>query len=284
MRARRPHLSDLRDGQGAKQREATHDAKRTASPAGDEPCFLTDGPHPKEALGYFEHQLGDCLPLAVGSSFCAFPVSCRGHFHPIRSLIDTLVVNLQNDTSLSFQGPISVACLRHLRGASIGMDPGGQHVNDTATAGVIARPPLLFLTALVLGLAADQLLPWPFAIPASDWVQWAVAGSLILIGLALAVAGIRNFSSAATPVPTNQPTRALVTTKIHGWSRNPIYLGMFLIYGGIGIAARSPSILILTLPLAITIRCGVVAREEAYLEGRFGDTYRGYKARVRRWL
>jgi protein-S-isoprenylcysteine O-methyltransferase Ste14 len=85
-------------------------------------------------------------------------------------------------------------------------------------------------------------------------------------------------------VPTNQPTRALVTTGVHGWSRNPIYLGLFLVYGGIGLAARSPWALILTLPLAITIRYGVVAREEAYLERRFGKAYRDYKARVRRWL
>jgi protein-S-isoprenylcysteine O-methyltransferase Ste14 len=75
-----------------------------------------------------------------------------------------------------------------------------------------------------------------------------------------------------------------VTTGIHGWPRNPIYLGMFLVYGGIGIAAQSPWILVLTLPLAITIRYGVVAREEAYLERRFGKTYRDYKPRVRRWV
>jgi protein-S-isoprenylcysteine O-methyltransferase Ste14 len=40
----------------------------------------------------------------------------------------------------------------------------------------------------------------------------------------------------------------------------------------------------LALPLAITLRLGVVAREEAYLERRFGDAYRDYKASVRRWL
>jgi protein-S-isoprenylcysteine O-methyltransferase Ste14 len=72
--------------------------------------------------------------------------------------------------------------------------------------------------------------------------------------------------------------------QIHGWSRNPIYLGMFLIYAGIGLVVRSPWILILTLPVAITMSYGVVAREEAYLERRFGDAYRDYKARVRRWL
>jgi protein-S-isoprenylcysteine O-methyltransferase Ste14 len=163
-------------------------------------------------------------------------------------------------------------------------DPAGQQVNDTGTAGVIARPPLLFLAALLLGLALDGLLPLQFGAHEGGAAYWISAGALILIGLALAAAGIRNFARAATPVPTNRPTRALVTDGIHGWTRNPIYLGMFLIYGGIGVAARSSWMLVLTVPLAITIRYGVVAREEAYLERRFGDDYRDYKARVRRWL
>jgi protein-S-isoprenylcysteine O-methyltransferase Ste14 len=166
----------------------------------------------------------------------------------------------------------------------MGMDPAGHQVDDTGTAGVIVRPPLLFLTALLLGVLSDRLLPLQFPVPGIDLVHWVIAGSLILIGLAIAAAGIRNFSRARTPVPTNEPTRALMTTGIHGWTRNPIYLGMFLVYGGIGIAMRSPSILILALPLAIAIRYGVVAREEAYLERRFGDTYRDYKARVHRWV
>jgi protein-S-isoprenylcysteine O-methyltransferase Ste14 len=163
-------------------------------------------------------------------------------------------------------------------------EPAGQPVNDTRTAGVIARPPLLFLAALLLGLGSDRLFPFPFAVPEADLVRWIIAAFLILIGLALAAAGIGNFSGAGTPVPTNEPTRALVTTGLHGWSRNPIYVGMFLVYGGIGVAARSPWTLIFTLPLAITIRYGVVAREEAYLERRFRDAYRDYKSRVRRWL
>ena len=167
------------------------------------------------------------------------------------------------------------------------MDTCGPQLNDTATAGVIARPPLLFLAALLLGFVSDHLLPLPFPISRiglAHWISAGVAGSLIFIGIGVFAAGIRNFSSAATPVQGTRPTRALVTTGIHGWSRNPIYLGMFLIYGGIGIVVRSPWILILLLLLAITMRYGVVAREEAYLERRFGDAYRDYKARVRRWL
>jgi protein-S-isoprenylcysteine O-methyltransferase Ste14 len=164
------------------------------------------------------------------------------------------------------------------------MDSARRQVNGTGTAGVIARPPLLFLAALLLGFASGRLLPWPFVFRGTGLVHWLIGGSMILVGLGLAAAGIRNFSRAATPVPTNQPTRVLVTTGIHGWTRNPIYLGLVLVYGGIGIAARSPWALILALPLAIMIRYGVVGREEAYLERRFGDAYRDYKARVRRWL
>lgn len=162
--------------------------------------------------------------------------------------------------------------------------PDRQQSNGGETAGVIARPPFLFLGALLLGAVLERLLPLPFSAAGSDLTYWIVAGVLILIGLALASAGIRNFSRAGTPVPTVEPTLALVTTGIHGRTRNPIYLGLFSIYVGIGIAAQSSWILMLTIPLGITIRYGVVAREESYLERRFGDAYRTYKARVRRWL
>jgi protein-S-isoprenylcysteine O-methyltransferase Ste14 len=162
-------------------------------------------------------------------------------------------------------------------------DTAGQQTDDTGTAGVIARPPLLFLAALLLGFVLDHMLSLPLSIPRTD-LHRIIAGFLIIIGIAVFVTSIRNFARAATPVQGTKSTRALVTTGIHRWSRNPIYLGMFLVYGGIAIAVRSPWILILTLPLAITMRYGVVAREEAYLEQRFGDAYRNYKARVRRWL
>src|SRR5918999_492078 len=108
-------------------------------------------------------------------------------------------------------------------------------------------------------------------------MQWT-GGGIILIGVAIVAAGVRNFTRADTPVPSNQPVRALVTTGIHGWSRNPIYVGMFLLYAGIGIAALSPWVLVLALPLVVILRYGVVAREETYLERRFGDAYRDYRA------
>ena len=161
------------------------------------------------------------------------------------------------------------------------IDPQG---HDAGTARPIVRPPFLYLACLILGLILDHVLPLSLTLPGVDLTHWIAGGSLIIVGVTIFAAAVRNFSRAATPVPSTKSVRTLVTTGIHGLTRNPIYVGMFLIYAGIGVAALSPWILVLVLPIAIVMRYGVVAREEAYLERRFGDTYRDYKARVRRWL
>jgi protein-S-isoprenylcysteine O-methyltransferase Ste14 len=59
---------------------------------------------------------------------------------------------------------------------------------------------------------------------------------------------------------------------------------MFLGVIGLAIAFNNLWLLIMLVPFAFVIRYGVVAREEAYLERKFGDAYGGYRSRVRRWL
>jgi protein-S-isoprenylcysteine O-methyltransferase Ste14 len=153
------------------------------------------------------------------------------------------------------------------------------------TPGVIAPPPLIFLGFLIVGFALDALLPLPLPPTGIDSkLSWTVGAVLILMGLLTITLGIRNFTRAGTPVPTRDPTRALVTTGIHARSRNPIYVAMFLIYVGAGLLANTAWIFVLLVPLALIIRYGVVAREEVYLARKFGDAYRAYKSRVRRWL
>jgi protein-S-isoprenylcysteine O-methyltransferase Ste14 len=161
--------------------------------------------------------------------------------------------------------------------------PGEQGL-DSPIARPVVRPPLLFLVALILGFVLDHVLPLPIGFPPSGALYLAAGGGLVLAGITIFALGVRGFSRAATPVPHTRPTRTLVTTGVHGMSRNPIYVAMFLSYAGIGLAARSPWILLLTLPVMGTMHYGVVAREETYLERLFGDAYRNYKARVRRWL
>ena len=96
--------------------------------------------------------------------------------------------------------------------------------------------------------------------------------------------GHRCITRAGSNVPTNRPTTTIVESGPYRFTRYPIYLGMFLGLIGLAIAFDNLWLLILLVTFALVIRYGVVGREEAYLERKFGNVYRGYRSRVRRWL
>lgn len=92
------------------------------------------------------------------------------------------------------------------------------------------------------------------------------------------------FRRAGTHVAPGQPAAALVTAGPYRFTRNPIYIGFVLVYFGLSIVLTSVWILLLLLPVVLILQRGVVLREEAYLERKFGEAYRAYTARVPRWL
>jgi len=154
---------------------------------------------------------------------------------------------------------------------------------DTAdTAQVIIRPPLAWGLAVVAGLALDWVVPLRF-VPAALPARW-LGAIVFALALALGVWAIVTITGAGSNVPTNRPTTAIVESGPYRFTRNPIYLGMMLVLIGLAIAFDNLWLLLMLVPFALVIRYGVVAREEAYLERKFGDAYRGYRARVRRWL
>jgi len=156
-------------------------------------------------------------------------------------------------------------------------------MDDTAdTARVIVRPPLAWGLALIAGLALNWLVPLRF-LPAGLPARWL--GALVFVlALALFAWAIVTMTRAGSNVPTNRPTTTIVESGPYRFTRNPIYLGMLLGLIGLGLALDNLWLLVVLVPFALVIRYGVVAREEAYLERRFGDVYRGYRARIRRWL
>ncbi len=151
-------------------------------------------------------------------------------------------------------------------------------------AGVLAPPPVIFGTGLVLGLAADWLMPLGLAAVLERDIRAATAAGLILISLGLAAIAVIQFRRARTHLEPWRPTTALITGGIYRLSRNPVYVALGLLYAGIAVAAASGWALVLLVPVLLVMEFGVVRREEAYLEAKFGETYRAYKARVRRWL
>jgi protein-S-isoprenylcysteine O-methyltransferase Ste14 len=159
------------------------------------------------------------------------------------------------------------------------MDEAGGNFRDSSGA---VRPPIAWALTVVIGLALDWLHPLPF-LPAAVPVAW-VGGLVFLAGLALLICAATTFRRAGTQIQTTEPTTKIVTEGPYRYSRNPIYIGMLLGLVGLAIGFDSLWLLILLVPFFIVIRYGVVAREEAYLERKFGDVYLAYKSHVGRWL
>ena len=147
--------------------------------------------------------------------------------------------------------------------------------------GVVAHPPVLYLAGLAAGFMIDLVWPLPFL---STTRQFALGGGFLGFGVLVIALGVVGFAKAGTNVPTNRPATALVTTGVHRFSRNPIYIALTAIAFGVAFMVDSIWMVVSMLPVFVVMNVGVVAREERYLEAKFGDDYRAYKKRVRRWL
>jgi protein-S-isoprenylcysteine O-methyltransferase Ste14 len=150
-------------------------------------------------------------------------------------------------------------------------------------AGVIALPPLIFLRFLAAATVLEAFVPLPI-LAAHALARYLAGAALAAGGFVMIGMGTRRFVAAGTNIPPYLPTTVLVVDGIYGRTRNPLYLGTTLVYLGLSVAAGSLWAIVLVVPLLWVINVGVVAREERYLERKFGDAYRAYKARVRRWV
>jgi protein-S-isoprenylcysteine O-methyltransferase Ste14 len=153
--------------------------------------------------------------------------------------------------------------------------------DERDNAGVVAPPPLIYLALLVLGLLLNRRFPVSF-LPRrmARILGWPLLGGGVLL------IGWFEWAMRHAGTPTNpyKPVTRVVTEGPFRYTRNPGYLAMAMIYTGIaGLANALWAILL--LPVAMfAIQRGVIEREERYLEGKFGEEYLRYKARVRRWV
>jgi len=150
--------------------------------------------------------------------------------------------------------------------------------------GVIAPPPLIFLGFLLAGIALEYLVVRTQGLDMPGSLRWTVVALFAVAGIACVAAALMRFRAAGTPAPPWQPATAFVAQGIYRFSRNPMYLGMTLIYLAVAVAADAPVVLWLLLPLILTIHYGVIVREERYMTDKFGVPYINYAHSVPRWL
>ncbi|MDY6950866.1 MAG: isoprenylcysteine carboxylmethyltransferase family protein [Thermodesulfobacteriota bacterium] len=163
------------------------------------------------------------------------------------------------------------------------------HANTAAATlskdspGVNLMPPTVFYTCLIVGGACEFLCPQAF--PLFARIVRIVLG-LVLAGVGFAFMALAHeqFKRLGTNVPTNRPANTLVTHGAYRFSRNPMYVGGSAFFLGIGLAVGSLWMLAAYLPLACYLSLWVIPREEDYMERTYGDQYRKYSAKVRRWV
>ncbi len=143
-------------------------------------------------------------------------------------------------------------------------------------------PPAPYAAALFGGWWLDRrILPLPLdGGAAGNLLGWLAVG----IGLVLFAWTFATFWRHRTTVNPYKAASTLCTEGPFRFSRNPIYVGDWFILAGVSLLLKTAWPLMFAPLIWVLLRYGVIRHEEAHLEARFGDAYRTYRARVRRWL
>jgi protein-S-isoprenylcysteine O-methyltransferase Ste14 len=148
-------------------------------------------------------------------------------------------------------------------------------------ARVFVPPPLIYLAIFLAGIGLQRYVP----VPQLPIAAGRVMGPIFeLVGIGLIASSFRRFRASATSVVPVRPTTALVIEGPYRVTRNPMYLGMLLVYAGVACWFGLVWPLLLAPVLIWVIAVFVIRREERYLARKFGDEYQRYRAHVRRWL
>lgn len=146
---------------------------------------------------------------------------------------------------------------------------------------VTYRPPRIAFAVLALAAVLHWALPHADAVLfQAPWTGVAV----LLVGFATMIWAWWLFQRYAVAICPTAPTERLLTRGIYALTRNPMYLGMIAMMLGVALYFGTLPFYIATLAYFVVIDRVFCRYEEAKLETAFGDEYRRYRARVRRWL
>ena len=153
-----------------------------------------------------------------------------------------------------------------------------------------AKPPFTVVIPPPLWALLFVLLAWGMSLVAGlgpePWLDHFGDGALVfIVGFALALWGRLTFARVGTEVRPASPTNShLVTGGPFAFTRNPMYVGILI--GVVGLTLMIGTVTMLAAPVVFFLWVNFVSvpYEEAKMERQFGDTYRAYKSRVRRWI
>ncbi len=148
----------------------------------------------------------------------------------------------------------------------------------------IVFPPVIPVAGFLLGIALERVVPLAAAIPGPQrGALRGVGAAAFAVGLAGFVWMVVTMKRARTPIHNARASTRLVETGPFRFTRNPMYVFGSISYAGLALWFLQLWSLALLAVVVVTMHYGVVLREEAYLERRFGDEYHRYTARVGRY-
>ena len=151
------------------------------------------------------------------------------------------------------------------------------------------RRSVLLLKALVAFLALPGLVAFVtplWLMSPGDAARFNLAGIVLVVtGTVLLLWCVHSFYAAGrgTLAPWSPP-KSLVMTGLYKLSRNPMYVAVSLILWGWAIGFHSVPHAMYAIVVMAVFFLRVRFGEEPALERQFGDEWRRYKLRVRRWL
>ncbi len=155
--------------------------------------------------------------------------------------------------------------------------------NQETLAAVRFHPALIIISFLVVGSFLTNI--WPLSASLDNQQLFGQLG-LGLFGMAILILTFAygSMARAKTTINPSEHSTSVVSTGIYAYTRNPIYIGWFIIFVAIALRNNSWFDLVLSTLMIALLHWAAVLPEEAYLERKFGEEYSSYKERVRRWL
>lgn len=142
----------------------------------------------------------------------------------------------------------------------------------------------IFGLGLLIAVAFEVLFPRSLAAVFPRLALLGVGAVAVLAGGRIFMLAKQAMRRQGQPAQPGQPTTALLTEGIFARSRNPMYLGLVIIFIGLGLLFDFVWLLLALIPIIITVHIVLIAPEERYLAEKFGPAYTHYAAKVRRWL
>lgn len=162
-------------------------------------------------------------------------------------------------------------------------DPAEPSPSASSRANSFPWPPVLLAAALAGAWLMGRIIPLGW--PGLDDTPARLIGFVFGIGGAALIAwSVATLIRHKTTVMPDQISTVLVTSGPYSFFRNPIYLGETLVMLGIADVTKNIWFALAAMAFAVLVTLLQIGPEERHLEHRFGEAYREYKLRARRWI